>query len=86
MPDLLLTLHGTAFDMGRQHARQVRPVWPMLREVIASRLALLQTLGADHSQALLTAHQALEDLDRPQLDFLAGLAEGLALPVGDMVR
>ena len=86
MPDLLLTLHGTAFDMGRQHARQVRPVWPMLREVIASRLALLQTLGADHSQALLTAHQALEDLDRPLLDFLAGLAEGLALPVGDMVR
>lgn len=86
MPDLLLTLHGTAFDMGRQHARQVQAVRPMLQEVIASRLALLQTLGANRSQALLAAHQALEEMDRPLLDFLAGLAEGLALPVGEMVR
>ncbi len=86
MPDLLLTLHGTAFDMGRQHAQQVQPVWPKLQEVIQARLGLLQRLGADLPRSLLPAHQALEEWDRPLLDFLAGLAEGLGRPVGDLVR
>lgn len=86
MPELLLSLHGSAFDMGRQHARQVRPVRPLVLEAIQLRLALLQRLGADHPKALLPAHQALEEMDRPLLDFLAGLAEGLLLSVGDLVR
>ena len=80
-----LTLVGTPHEMGRQHARQIRPLRTLLMEAFEARLAEVRVLGADAPSVVAEAQSALAAHDRPLLDFLAGLADELALPPADLL-
>jgi isopenicillin-N N-acyltransferase like protein len=81
-----LMLIGTAYEIGEQHGRQIAPVRPLLAEGIAARLDKLRQIDADCPAHLRPAVEALEALDRPLCDFLAGLAAALELDAGDLMR
>jgi isopenicillin-N N-acyltransferase like protein len=81
----LLTLEGTPYEIGRQHGQQVQSLRPLLADVMAARMSALRRIGADHPAALTPAKEALEEYDRPLLEFLTGLAESLELAVADLL-
>lgn len=86
MTILTLTLRGSAREIGRQHGRQIQHLRPRLMQVMAQRLESLRRLDADNPQVLRPALAALEELDRPLLDFLHGLADELNLNFDDLLR
>lgn len=81
-----IQLQGAPRDMGRQHGRQVQGVRPLLAQVVAARLTELREMGADRAAVLDPLREALQELDRPLLEFLNGLAEALALDEEDLLR
>lgn len=81
-----LTLAGTPYEIGLQHARQIAGQAALLRQVIAVRLADLARLDAASPAELLPATAALQKLDHKLLEHLRGLAEGLAIDYGDLLR
>lgn len=78
MSILVLTLAGDPHAMGRQHGRQIHHLRTHLATVIEARLQELQRLGADPSAVVQPCLDVFELLDRPLLDYLAGMADSLA--------
>lgn len=81
-----LMLIGAAYEIGQQHGRQIAALRPHLAQVIATRLETLRQLDADRPAQLTPAVEALESLDRPLCEFLAGLAEACEFDPGDFMR
>ena len=81
-----LTLAGAPFEIGVQQAHQVTDRAPLVRQVIGMRLAELAGLEADRPAELLPAVTALQSLDPTLLEQLRGLAEGLKVDYGDLLR
>jgi hypothetical protein len=75
----VVTLAGTPVEMGHQHAQQIALLRPLVLEAMEARLAEVRHLEADAPAIVSAAHDALATHDRPLLDFLEGLAHGLAL-------
>lgn len=83
---LSIDLSGTPYEMGLQHGRQVQGARSSLAQVVAARWAELRQLDAAEPSAMYAPLQALQELDRPLLDFLQGLAESLAFEEDDLIR
>jgi hypothetical protein len=86
MTILELTLTGAPLEIGLQHARQVAACRALLRQVIANRMVDLVQLEADRPAELQPATAALQEIDAPLLQHLAGLAEGLNIDYADLLR
>jgi isopenicillin-N N-acyltransferase like protein len=82
----VVTLTGLPYEGGRQYGEQIAHLRPLLAEMMATRLAALRRLDADRPDRLLPAVEALEALDRPLLDFLAGLGTALEFGADDLIR
>lgn len=82
---LCLELQGSAYEMGRQHGRQIEDRRPLLVQAMTARLEELRELGTAHPAATQPALEALQELDRPLLEFLGGLAEALTLDHGELL-
>ncbi len=86
---MLLFLKGTHYEMGLQHAQQVQPLHPLILEAMEKRLkkaGLLQDPGAQAEALMGELRRFLEDNDRPGVEMLMGLAEGLGVEQGKLFR
>ncbi len=75
----VLELKGRHYEMGRQHARQVQDLRPQIAEVIGQRLQTLESYQTSLRPYVAELVAAWEEIARPTLDMLRGIAEGLTL-------
>jgi isopenicillin-N N-acyltransferase-like protein len=75
----VIELEGGHYQMGRQHAWQVRDLSPHIREVMRRRMRHLKPYQADLRPHIAELTSTWEEIARPTLDMMRGIAEGLEL-------
>ncbi len=65
--------------MGLGHARQVSDLGPQIIAAIENRLSTLETLQIDYRPLVSELTDVLEEIARPTLEMLRGMADGLSL-------
>jgi predicted choloylglycine hydrolase len=75
----VVELDGGHYQMGWQHARQVRDLRPRIKGVMRRRMRRLKAYEVDLRPHVAELTSAWEEIARPTLDMLRGLAEGLEL-------
>jgi isopenicillin-N N-acyltransferase-like protein len=74
-----IELAGGHYDMGLQHARQVRELRPRIMKAVRQRVKRLKPHEADLQPYVTELATVWEEAARPSLDMLRGIAEGLDL-------
>lgn len=82
----LLELSGEPYAMGRQHGEQVGPLHPEILAVLERRLASLNRRAAGVVAELEAIRVAWDQVARPTLEMLRGMAEMLGLGWEDYLR
>jgi isopenicillin-N N-acyltransferase-like protein len=75
----VVELDGGHHQMGWQYARQVRELRPRIKGVMRRRMRRLKAYEADLRPTVAELTSAWEEIARPTLDMLRGVAEGLEL-------
>jgi predicted choloylglycine hydrolase len=75
----VIELTGGHYEMGRQHAQQVRGLQPEIVKAMRQRLETLESYRADLRPYIAELGQVWEEVARPTLEMLRGIAEGLTL-------
>jgi predicted choloylglycine hydrolase len=75
----IIELTGSHYEMGRQHAQQVQDLRPRIVNTMYRRLKSLGTFEADLLPYVTELASAWEEIARPTLEMLRGIAEGLEL-------
>ncbi len=75
----IIELTGNHYEMGRQHAQQVRDLRPQILRAMRQRLTILETYGTDLQPYVAGLVSTWEEAARPTLEMLRGIAEGLEL-------
>jgi isopenicillin-N N-acyltransferase-like protein len=75
----VIQVEGNYFEMGQQHAQQVLDLRPRILKAIRQRLRTLEEYEVDLQPYALELTSAWEEVARPTLDMLGGIAEGLNL-------
>lgn len=75
----VIELAGDYYKMGRQHARQVGDLRPWIVKAMRRRLRGLEAFKTDLGPQICELASIWEEMARPTLDMLRGMAEGLGL-------
>jgi predicted choloylglycine hydrolase len=75
----IIELTGSHYEMGRQHAQQVEDLYPRIVDALHHRLESLQRREAYLQRFVIELASAWNEIARPTLDMLRGIAEGLEL-------
>jgi len=75
----VIQVEGCYYDMGQQHALQVQDLRPRIVKAIRQRLRTLEEYEVDLQPYTLELASAWEEVARPTLDMLRGIAERLNL-------
>lgn len=82
----VLELTGDHYQMGWQHAQQVRGLRPRILKAMRERLRSLKPYQADLQPHLAELTSAWEEVARPTMEMLRGIADGLELKWGAFLR
>ena len=75
----IIELRGGSYEMGRQHAQQLQDLRPSIMRAIRQRLRSLEAYEVDLQPYVAELISVWEEIDRPTLEMLHGIAEGLEL-------
>lgn len=75
----IIQLTGGYYEMGRQHAQQVRDLRPRIVRIMRQRLKGLEPYEAELKSYVAELASAWEEVAFPTLEMLRGIAEGLEL-------
>jgi isopenicillin-N N-acyltransferase-like protein len=82
----VIELAGNPYDMGRQHAYQVRDLRAKILESMGRRLESLERYEIDLQPYVAELYCAWEEIAWPTLEMLRGMAEGLEFEWGPFFR
>jgi isopenicillin-N N-acyltransferase-like protein len=89
MPDYLtLTLHGSHYDMGQQHGRQVGRLRPQIAAAMVAHFRQLELYGPDARFEMLVREtfDLVQEVDPPLLELIRGQAEALEVDFEALLR
>ena len=75
----LIELTGNHYEMGQQHAQQVQDLRPRIVEAMNLRLKRLDSYEVGWQPYVAELASAWEEMARPTVEMLRGIAEGLDL-------
>ena len=75
----IIDLAGSHHEMGRQHAHQVHDLRPRIVKVLQQRLRSFDAQNFDLQPYILELTSTWEEIARPTLEMLRGMAEGFGL-------
>jgi isopenicillin-N N-acyltransferase-like protein len=82
----VLELSGDHYQMGRQHAQQVRDLRPQIVKAMRQRLKSLAAYETDLQPAITELISTWQEVAQPTLAMLRGIAEGLDLKWASFLR
>jgi len=88
LPATAISVHGSHYEMGRQHGLQLRGLRPLIAQAIEARFGQIERDGPDaRFEALLReTREFLQEFDDPLLSMLRGQAEALELQFDTLLR